>query len=141
MYNALRGYFDLKSFVVPAAITDKMLGFNKRGQTKVWINENFGMNHAGYHHSEAQVNESEVLRSLVNAISSKLDLPANLLEQVKNAGSLTNAMNIVRSNSGVAANVLEGNNVNFSAYTGQGQVQVLRDTTPIQPAGQTNLVQ
>jgi hypothetical protein len=30
-----------------------MIGFNRLGQTKVWVNENFGMNHAGLHHSDA----------------------------------------------------------------------------------------
>lgn len=132
MYNALRGYSDVSRLVVPGPITDKMIGFNKSGQTKVWVNENFGMNHPGNHHSDATLDEAVLLNNLVNAISSKLDLSTDFLNGVKNSRSIGNALNFIRANSGVTEAVLENNQVNVANYTGKSQVQVLRDTTPIQ---------
>ena len=48
LYNALRGYNDISKIIVPHSITDKMIAFTKEGQTKVWINENFGMNYPSH---------------------------------------------------------------------------------------------
>ena len=132
MYNALRGYSDVSRIVVPAAITDRMIGFNKSGQTKVWVNENFGMNHPGNHQSDATLDEAVLLNNLVNAISSKLDLTPDFLNGVKNSRTIGNALNFIRANSGVTESVLENNQVNVANYTGKSQVSVLRDTTPIQ---------
>lgn len=69
LYNALRGFSDISRIVVPAAITDRMIGFTKEGQTKVWVNENFGMNYPNYYHPEAKLNEGEVVANLVNAVA------------------------------------------------------------------------
>ncbi|MDD2984733.1 MAG: hypothetical protein PHQ74_15245 [Crocinitomicaceae bacterium] len=132
MYNALRGYSDVSRIVVPGAINDKMIGFNKSGQTKVWVNENFGMNHPGNHHSDATLDEAVLLNNLVNAVSSKLDLTPDFLNGVKNSRSIGNALNFIRANSGVTESVLENNQVNVANYTGKSQVPVLRDTTPVQ---------
>jgi len=109
-----------------------MIGFNKSGQTKVWVNENFGMNHPGNHHSDATLDEVVLLNNLVNAVSPKLDLAGDFLNGVKNSRTIGNALNFIRANSGVAESVLENNQVNISNYTGKSQVQVLRDTTPVQ---------
>lgn len=109
-----------------------MIGFNKSGQTKVWVNENFGMNHPGNHHSDATLDEVVLLNNLVNAVSPKLDLAGDFLNGVRNSRTIGNALNFIRANSGVAESVLENNQVNISNYTGKSQVQVLRDTTPVQ---------
>lgn len=138
MYNALRGYSDVSRIVVPAAITDKMIGFNKSGQTKVWVNENFGMNHPGNHHSEAVLDEAVLLNNLINAVSPRLDLSADFLNGVKNSRTLGNALNFIKANSGVTEAALENNQINVATYTGKSQVEVLRDTTPIQNAQQAN---
>lgn len=111
-----------------------MIGFNKSGQTKVWVNENFGMNHPGNHHSDATLDEAVLLANLINAVTPKVDLTPEFLNGVKNSRSFGNALNFIRNNSGVPENVLESNQVNVSALVGQTQVPVLRDTTPIQNA-------
>ena len=49
LYNALRGFNDISKIVVPATITEKMIGFSSLGQTKVWVNENFGMNYPNHY--------------------------------------------------------------------------------------------
>lgn len=127
----MKGYADLSTFVVPAAITDKMIGFNKSGQTKVWVNENFGMNHPGYHHSDATLDEASVLNNLVNAISSKLDIAPEFLNNVRNSRRFSDALNFIRSNGGVADNVLQNNRVNVAGLTST-KVAILKDTTPVQ---------
>lgn len=127
----MKGYADLSTFVVPAAITDRMIGFNKSGQTKVWVNENFGMNHPGYHHSDATLDEASVLNNLVNAVSSKLDLAPEFLNSVRNSRRFSDALNFIRSNGGVADNVLQNNRVNFAGLTSTN-VAILKDTTPVQ---------
>lgn len=137
MYNALRGYSDVSKLVVPGAITDRMIGFNKSGQTKVWVNENFGMNHPGNHHSDATLDEAILLTNLINAVSPKVDLAPEFLNGVKNSRSFGNALNFIRNNCGVPENVLESNQVNVSTLVEQSQVPVLRDTTPIQNAPST----
>ena len=44
LYNAIKGYSRLSDKFGPLEVTDKMIGFNTQGQTKVWINERFGLN-------------------------------------------------------------------------------------------------
>ncbi len=47
LYNALKGYSAiLRESDEDYAITPKMIGFGDGGKTKVWIHENFGMNHS-----------------------------------------------------------------------------------------------
>lgn len=133
LYNALRGYSDISRIVVPGAITDKMIGFNKSGQTKVWVNENFGMNHPGNHLTEIKLDEVVLLNNLVAAVSPKLDLSADFLNGVKNSRTIGNALNFIRANSGVAESVLENNQISVANFVGTGKIQVLRDTTPIVP--------
>lgn len=48
-----------------------MIAFTKEGQTKVWINENFGMNYPSHFTEGAELVENEVIKNIVNAISSK----------------------------------------------------------------------
>jgi len=38
MFNAIKGYQETARMVVPGSITDKMIGFNEAGNTKVWVN-------------------------------------------------------------------------------------------------------
>ncbi len=108
-----------------------MIGFNKSGQTKVWVNENFGMNHPGYHHSDALLDEAVLLNNLVNAVSPKLDLAPDFLNGVRNSRTLGQALSFVKTNSGVPDNILESNQINLNSLTGKSQVPVLRDTTQI----------
>ena len=118
-----------------------MIGFNKSGQTKVWVNENFGMNHPGNHHSDAPLDEAILLTNLINAVSPKVDLAPEFLNGVKNSRLFGNALNFIRNNCGVPENVIESNQVNVSTLVEQSQVPVLRDTTPIQNAPSTYVQQ
>ncbi len=119
MYNALRGYSDISKIVVPGAITDGMIGFNRQGQTKVWVNENFGMNHPANQSLDAHLDETSLLNSLVTAVSPKLDLTPDFLNGVRNSRTLLNALNFVRANAGVPENVLEANRVNVAGLSQQ----------------------
>lgn len=138
MYNALRGYSDIAQIkhVVPGAITDRMIGFTRSGQTRVWVNENFGMNHpANYTHDsehEHAIDEAFLLNSLVSAITPKVDLPQDFLNNVVGTRTLSGALNWIRNNGQVPANLLEANTVSAGTLSGQNQVNVLKDTTQIQ---------
>lgn len=90
------------------------------------------MNHPGYHHSDALLDEAVLLNNLVNAVSPKLDLTPDFLNGVKNSRTLGQALNFVKTNSGVPENILESNQINVNSLTGQSQVPVLRDNTPLQ---------
>ena len=46
LYNACHGFEDLCGKFGPIEIRDTMIGFCPQGSTKVWINDNFGFNHA-----------------------------------------------------------------------------------------------
>ena len=114
-----------------------MIGFNRNGQTKVWVNENFGMNHPNNQSVEAHFDEAQLLDSFFTAVSPKLDLNPDFLNSVRNSRTLENALNFTRANGGVAANVLEANRVNVSSF-GQQTSTVLNSNVAINlPAVQT----
>jgi hypothetical protein len=96
-----------------------MIGFNRQGQTKVWVNENFGMNHPANQSLDAHLDETSLLNSLVTAVSPKLDLTPDFLNGVRNSRTLLNALNFVRANAGVPENVLEANRVNVAGLSQQ----------------------
>lgn len=112
-----------------------MIGFNRLGQTKVWVNENFGMNHPTNQSLEATLNESLVLNNLVAAVSPKLDLAPDFLNGVKNSRTLFDALNFVRANAGVPENVLEANRVNVAGFS-QQRTSVLNSNIPVQQVPQ-----
>ena len=83
-----------------------MIGFTSQGHTKVWVNENFGMNYPSHFIKEAQLNERVVINNLVNAISPHADLPNDYVSSLKSSDSFNNAINFIRSNGGVSEAVL-----------------------------------
>ena len=44
LYNALTGYSAVHKKMGAVKISSDMIGFNEEGKTKVWVNQNFGMN-------------------------------------------------------------------------------------------------
>ena len=108
-----------------------MIGFTSQGRTKVWVNENFGMNYPSHFIKEAELNEKVVINNLVNAISPHADLPNDYVNNLKSSNTFNTALNFIRSNGGVSEAALEGNQINISKYSGNSNVSVLRDTTPI----------
>ena len=141
LYNALRGYSDISRLIVPGLLTDKMIGFTSQGQTKVWINENFGMNYPNHYIPDAKVNESDVISNLLTAVSSRLDVDPQLLNGIRSAGSFATAIGFIRSRGGVADNILEANTVNTGSYFTKGQTSILNSNAPIQPVVQPALQQ
>ena len=109
-----------------------MIGFNRAGQTKVWVNENFGMNHPVNQSVDAHLDEVAVLNSLVDAVSPRLDLTPQLLTGVRNSRTIADAVGFVRANSGVDANILESNRINISGLTQQTST-ILNSNTVVQP--------
>jgi hypothetical protein len=132
LYNALRGFSDVSRIVTPGNITDKMIGFTPAGQTKVWVNENFGMNYPTNYNSEASLNENQLLVNLANAISPRTDLPADFWAALRGQSTINGALNWVKTNGGIAENILNENRINIANYIGQKEVSVLKDTAPIQ---------
>ena len=128
----MRGFSDASRIVIPGAITDRMIGFNKAGQTKVWVNENFGMNHPSNQSLEAHLDENLVLNNLVNAVSPKLDLAGDFLNGVSSSRTLSNALSFVKSHSGVAENILEANRVNVGGLSQQTST-ILNSNIQVQP--------
>ena len=117
--------------IVPGGITDKMIGFTKDGETKVWINENFGMNYPSHYIQDAKLNEGTVISNLLSAIAPRTDIDAQLVSAINSSGSFSNALGFIRSRGGVPENVLEANRINVASYSGQGSISVLNNTTPI----------
>lgn len=113
-----------------------MIAFTKEGQTKVWINENFGMNYPSHFVEDAELVENEVIKNLVNVIVAKGELNPDFVSTLKSSNSFNTALGFVRSNGGVPENILEANRINVQTYTGktQTQVPVLRDTTQVTQA-------
>ena len=126
----------MSRFVIPGTITQNMIGFNRNGQTKVWVNENFGMNHPANQSLEVTLDEAHVLDSLVSAVSPKLDLTPDFFNGVRNSRTFLNALNFVKGNAGVPENVLEANRVNVAGLGQQSStilnsnVQVQHNVTP-----------
>lgn len=83
-----------------------MIGFTKEGQTKVWINENFGMNYPSNYNSETKLDEFQVITNLVNAVGPKTDLTPEFLNNLKASRSFNTALGFIRSNGGVPENFL-----------------------------------
>jgi hypothetical protein len=106
LFNSLRGFNDISRIIVPGSISDKMIGFTKEGQTKVWINENFGMNYPSNYNSETKLDEFQVITNLVNAVGPKTDLTPEFLNNLKASRSFNTALGFIRSNGGVPENVL-----------------------------------
>lgn len=134
LYNALRGYNDISKLIVPHSITDKMIAFTKEGQTKVWINENFGMNYPSHFVEDAVLVENEVIKNLVNVIVAKGELNPDFVSTLKSSNSFNTALGFVRSNGGVPENILEANRINVQTYNGKTQVPILKDTTQVTQA-------
>lgn len=131
LYNALRGFNDISRIIVPAGITDGMIGFTRDGQTKVWINENFGMNYPSHIVEDAKLDEGTVVSNLVNAIAPRAELDAQFANELRNSRSFNTALGLIRSRGGVPENILEANRINVGPYLTRGQVSVLKDTTPL----------
>lgn len=102
--------------VVPALINDKMIGFNEQGNTKVWINENFGMNYPAYYNKKNTLNEREVVNNLLDAIQDKTTFNNDYVNVLRNTNNLSNAINFVKSNSGISEAILNSNRINISRY-------------------------
>jgi hypothetical protein len=103
--------------VVPGQITDKMIGFTQSGQTKVWVNENFGMNYPAYYVKDTKLNESTVINNLLNVLNDKTTFNAEYLNGIRNNNTISGALNFVRSNSGISQLVLDSNRINISKYS------------------------
>jgi hypothetical protein len=137
LYNAIRGLNDISKMIVPSGITDKMIGFTKDGETKVWINENFGMNYPSHYIEDAKLNEGSVISNLLSAIASRTDIDGQIVSAINSSGSFSNALGFIRSRGGVPENVLEANRINVVSYLGQGPISVLNSTTSVvQPVRQ-----
>ena len=117
--------------IVPAGITDKMIGFTRDGQTKVWINENFGMNYPSHFIEDAKLNEGGVISNILSALVPKTDLDAQLVSAINSSGSFATALGFIRNRGGVPENVLEANRINVTSYLGQGQVSVSNNTSSV----------
>lgn len=74
LFNAIRGFNAIRELVVPHNITDRMIGFTPEGRTKIWINENFGMNYPSHVIQNATLDQANVIDNLLNAIASRTDL-------------------------------------------------------------------
>lgn len=131
LYNALRGFNDTSKLVVPAQITDKMIGFTPNGQTKVWVNENFGMNYPVHYDADLDLNEAEVVHNLVNAVSTKSEFAPDYANALRSSGNFNNALNFIRTNSGVPTNVLESNRIDISRHLGRQNVGILNNENHI----------
>lgn len=77
--------------------------------------------------------ENEVIKNIVNAISSKGELNPDFVNALKSSSSFNTALGFVRSNGGAPENILEANRINVQSYKGQTQVSVpvLKDTTQV----------
>lgn len=89
------------------------------------------MNYPAHFEEDAELNENEVIKNLVNVISSKGELNSDFVRTLKSSNSFNTALGFVRSNGGVSENILEANKINVQAYYGQTQVPVLKDTTVV----------
>ncbi len=140
LYNAIRGLTDISKMIVPGAITEKMVGFTRDGQTKVWINENFGMNYPSHFVEDAKLNETSVITNLVAAIAPRADFDGQLVSAINSSGSFATALGFIRSRGGVPENVLEANRINVTPYLGQVNIPVMNNATSVaQPQVQTTV--
>lgn len=129
----------MSRFVVPGAVTQGMIGFNRHGNTKVWVNENFGMNHPTNQSLEATFNEAYFLDSFVNAVSPKLDFTPDFWNGLRSSRTLENALGFVRANSGVSDDVLRSNSVNIAGFS-QQRSSVLNSNVVVQPTINTTVI-
>ena len=81
LYNALKGYSKLNDKFGPIEVTDQMIGYNNDGNTRVWINENFGRNHpvtSKDHDSNdltaiKSASEERMVNNIINVIERKCE--------------------------------------------------------------------
>jgi hypothetical protein len=116
-----------------------MIGFNRNGNTKVWVNENFGMNHPANQSLEATFDEAHFLDNFVNAVSSKLDFAPDFWNGLKSSRTLENGLGFVRANGGVSDEVLRSNTINISGIS-QQRSEVLNSNVVVQPSVLTTVV-
>ena len=83
--ESLRGFKECYDKIGPFELNDRMIGLNKEGSVKVWLNENFSSNHpeverpvlqitaSSAHKSSASKEESVFVKNIVEIVRGKLE--------------------------------------------------------------------
>jgi hypothetical protein len=133
MYNALKGFNNVNSLVVPGPINDKMIGFTPAGHTKVWVNENFGMNYPVHYNEDNELHEGDLIHNITSAIAPHGEFSPDYINALRNSGSINNALNFIRQNGGVSSDILEANRIDVARHAlhGTQNVGILHDNVHV----------
>ena len=122
LYNALKGYSRLSDKFGPIEVTDQMIGFNAEGNTKVWINENFGRNHPiSSKDADTQdltglksSNEERMVRNIINIVERKCErgqFPEPFRTDLYRSTSFSDTLRFIQSANVAPFSALESNRI------------------------------
>jgi hypothetical protein len=121
LYNSLKGFDQLYNRYGPVDVNPEMIGFNQAGQTKVWMNRNYGMNYASdnrkTHFEDFRGSEQNMMiNNIVEVIEEKSQgrrLSEPLRSEVLRRGLLADAAEAVVRNANVRPEFLFQNQMSI----------------------------
>ena len=81
--RALEGYETAYQKVGPFRVNDQMIGFNNQGEAKVWVNENFALNHPSYPRRRLASTRSDAQQFLEGRYGNQLPVSVDEAEMVQ----------------------------------------------------------
>lgn len=141
LFNALRGYSKLNDKFGPIDVTDQMIGFNHDGNTKVWINENFGRNHPiSSKDSDSHdltglksSNEQRMVNNIINVVERKCErgqFPEPYRSNLYRASTFNETLSFIQSANILPYSALEANTVVLNRPVQQPPVEYRQSQPP-----------
>lgn len=97
LYNSFLGYSSIFRRFKGVKVTSDMIGFNEHGQTKVWVNQNFGMNKKIDLRHDCETPENMMVRNIMEAVesSSSCEIPREIKNNLSVSQTLDQAASFV----------------------------------------------